>query len=255
MAQSIYRDQQVSGDVLQTIEFLGKDGVNVILGARIRAVVDGTPSVGKMPTKFEIWTVNSSGVETLAFTLSAAQLATFAGAQTMTGILTPTGGIAPPTAPHGFRNFPPAAATDGTDTAFADGTLFLTSVFVPVNKTLTGIGFLLGSVGGTDKVVVQLNDSAGLLLANSTLVASGTTAGTAAQTQSIAFTSTYAAKGPATYFIGVSANGLTAKLRTVPAFRAPELFCGSVSQVAATPATVVAPSAFAADKAPIAFVY
>lgn len=171
-----------------------------------------------------------------------------------TGLVT-TGGITPSTAIAGFRNFQPVAATSGTDTAFASGTLFVSSIFIPANKTLTGIGFLLGSVGGTDKVVVQLNSASGALLANSTLTGSGTTAGTAAQTQKIDFTSTYAAVGPAMYFIGVSANGNTAKLRTVPAFTGVELFAASLAQTAATPAAIVAPTTFTADTAPIAFVY
>lgn len=171
------------------------------------------------------------------------------------GLVVPSPGITPISAPSGFRNFFGGSVTDGTDTAFASGTLFVTSIFIPVNMTLTGIGFLMGSVGGTNRVVVQLNSAAGALLANSTLASSGTVAGTAAQTQKIDFTATYAAKGPATYFIGVSANGNTAKILTVPAYRAPELFSASLSQTAATPAAIVAPSSFSADVAPIAFVY
>lgn len=158
-------------------------------------------------------------------------------------------------APHGFHNWQPSVATSGTDTAFASGTLFVSSIFIPTRKTITGVGFLVGSVGGTDKVVVQLNDANGQLLANSTLASSGTTAGTAANTQEIAFTSPFTARGAGLYYIGVSANGATAKLRTVPAFCNAGLWAGSVSQTAATPASIVQPITFTADKAPIAYVY
>ena len=166
-----------------------------------------------------------------------------------------TGGLTPISAPTGFRNFTPSAATSGTDTAFANGTQFVTSIFIPVNKTLTGVGYLVGSVGGTDKVYAVLYDSAGAVLANSTLASSGTTAGTAAEIQTLAFTATYAAKGPGTFYIGISANGNTAKIRTVIAQVQGELLAGSVSQTHGTVAAITAPTTFTADKAPICFVY
>lgn len=150
---------------------------------------------------------------------------------------------------------PPATATSGTDTAFADGTLFLTSVFVPANFTATGAGFLVGSVGGTDKVIVNVWTSAGVHVIGSTVAASGTTAGTAAQNQEINFTAATSLVGPARYFIGVSANGLTAKLRTRPAYTGGKAFAGSVAQTHAATTTVTPPSAFAADKSAFLYLY
>lgn len=191
------------------------------------------------------------GDDVVAGTLAVTGASTLTGAVTLTGSTT----VTPASSPTGVATWQPPTATSGTDTAFASGTVFVGSIYVPANKTLTGIAFLLGSVGGTDKVVVQLNSSSGTLLANSTLTASGTTAGTAANTQAIDFTSTVAVTGPARYWIGVSANGATAKLRTVPAFCQAGMFGNSLSQTAATPATIVAPTTFTADKAPIAWVY
>jgi hypothetical protein len=174
---------------------------------------------------------------------------------TVSDTLTVTGGITQATAPHGFANWQPAAATSGTDTAFADGTHFVTSIFVPVNKTLTGVGYLIGSVGGTDKVYAALYDADGALLANSSVSGGGATVGTAANVQTLAFTSTYAAKGPRIYYVGVSANGATAKLRTVPAHTQSGLYAGSVAQTHGTVAAITEPVTFTADKAPVVFVY
>jgi len=166
-----------------------------------------------------------------------------------------TGGTTPISQPTGVSNWQPIAATSGTDTAFANGTQFVTSVFIPANMTITGVAFLIGSVGGTDKAYVVLYDSAGNPLANSVLTGGGTTVGTAANIQAIDFTATYAAKGPGRFFIGISANGATAKLRTVPAFTQGGIWAGSVSQTHGTVAAITAPSTFTADKAPVAFVY
>ena len=176
---------------------------------------------------------------------------------TVTGDLTTSGttAVTPASAPASVFSALPASATSGTDTAFADGTTFLTSVFVPCNMTVTGVGFLVGSVGGTDKVIVRLYNSAGTLLASSTTASSGTTAGTAAQLQEIAFTATYAATGPRRYFIGISANGLTAKLRTLPAYTGAKTFSGSVALTHAATTAITPPTAFAADKAPFAYLY
>ena len=168
--------------------------------------------------------------------------------------LRPSGLAAPGVVP-GFNTWQPVAATSGTDTAFANGTLFLSSLYLPINKVATGIGFLLGSVGGTDKVIVGLWDGSGNPVANSTTAAGGTTAGTAANTQEIPFVNPLSLVGPGVYFLGVAANGATAKLRTVAAFTNAGSLAGSVSWTHGTIAAVVPPQTFTADKAPIAYVY
>ena len=79
--------------------------------------------------------------------------------------------------------------------------------------------------------------------------------GTAATVQALAFTSTYAAVGPAMYYVGISIKGTTARLRTVPAYCGGSLFAGSVSQTHATVAAVTEPVTFTADKAPVVVLY
>ena len=172
-----------------------------------------------------------------------------------TNTLTAKANLAQATEPHGFCNKDVVSATGGTDTAFADGTQFVTSIFIPVNKTITGIAYLVGSVGGTDKVYAVLYDADGAVLANSSLTDGGATAGTAAQIQTLALTATYAAKGPALFYVGISANGGTAKIRTVPAHMQSGIYAGSVAQTHGTVAAITEPVTFTADKAPYVFVY
>jgi hypothetical protein len=173
----------------------------------------------------------------------------------VTGVSTLTGGIAQATAYSGAHNWQPIAATSGTDTFFADGTQYVSSVFLPANMTLTGVKYLVGSVGGTDKAYAVLYSASGAVLANSTLESDGTTVGTAATIQALAFTATYDAVGPAMYYVGISADGNTAKLRTVPAYCGGSLFAGSVSQTHATVAAITEPVTFTADKAPVLSLY
>ena len=175
--------------------------------------------------------------------------AVFSGAATLTG------GIAQATAFSGAHNWQPIAATSGTDTTPADGTQFLTSIYLPANCTLTGVKYLIGSVGGTDKAYAVLYSASGAVLANSSLTTDGTTVGTAATVQALAFTSTYAAVGPAMYYVGISIKGTTARLRTVPAYCGGSLYAGSVSQTHATVAAVTEPVTFTADKAPVVVLY
>lgn len=145
----------------------------------------------------------------------------------------------------------PALQTTGTDTAGVNGTIFISEIFVPANMTLTGISYLIGSVGGTDKVIVALFSSAGAIVANSILDTS-VTVGTAATFQRVPFTATYAAIGPGKYFVGVQYNGATAKIRTQAGGDA------SVTSVAQTFATLVAitpPTTWTVSLGPIAMLY
>lgn len=178
------------------------------------------------------------------------------GALSSTGAITATGGVAGPSSYTAIQNLPISAATTGTDTTPADGTQFVTPIFVPFNKTLTGAAWLVGSVGGTDRTYVVLYSSAGAVLANSVLTSNGTVAGTTATWQELDFTATYAAKGPALYYVGVSIKGNTARLRTAAAvIGAPLRVAGQVSQTHATVAAITPPATFTADKAPYVYLY
>jgi hypothetical protein len=87
------------------------------------------------------------------------------------------------------------------------------SIEIPKTLRLTGISLLNGTVGGTDKYVLGLYRSDGVLVANT--ATAGTTSGTLLQFNDIAFTSTYLATGPARYWIAVQANGGTTRFSTI----------------------------------------
>jgi hypothetical protein len=178
---------------------------------------------------------------------------------TVTGVTTLTGGTATPSAVPGFYTgqWAPTTATSGTDTTPAEKKLFVASIFIPVNKTVKGIGYLVGSVGGTNKVVAGLFSATGTLLAKTTETAEGTTAGTAAEIQEINLTSEYAAVGPANYFIGITMNGNTARLRTIPKntigsnLLSKEITLAEKNKLA----NITAPTSLESDKGPIAWVF
>jgi hypothetical protein len=155
--------------------------------------------------------------------------------------------------PRNVATWQAIAATSGTDTACTNGTAYVGSVFLPMNATVTGIQYLIGSVGGTDKVIASLHSSTGALLANS--ATAGATVGTAANLQQVAFTATYNAVGPAFYFVALTFNGTTAKFRSVPAFTNAGVIGNGVTQTFGTPAAFTAPTTFTADKVPVASLY
>jgi hypothetical protein len=212
---------------------------------------NGAPNLPIVKNNESILAMNAAGTGTVSLLKANAS----DGVELPGSLQVGTAGIIPISAPHGFANWQPAAATSGTDTTPADGTQFVSSLWIPANKTLTGVAYLIGSVGGTDKVYAALYSSSGALLANSSVTSGGATVGTAANVQTLAFTATYAAKGPGLFYVGISMNGNTARLRSVPAHCQAGLFAGSVSQVHGTVAAITAPTTFTADKAPVAFVY
>ena len=145
---------------------------------------------------------------------------------------------------------PVATTTTGTDSACTDGTMYLGEIALEAGMRLTGISYLIGSTGGTDKVVVYLYDSAGTVLANSLLT--GTTVGTTATFQRVAFTAAYEVPDDGRYYVGVIFNGATAKFRT-QAFGDHD--AGSVTSTFGTSAAITPPATFTASKAPYAMTY
>jgi hypothetical protein len=192
-----------------------------------------------------------------ATTLEAA--ATVGTTLGVTGITTPTGGIAPASQAPGFwaGNYAPGTAETGTDLALAEKKLFVTSIFLPVNKEITGIGFLLGAGGGTTKVVLGLFNSKGEVVGKTSETTEGTVAGTEKTIQEIALTAKYKAVGPALYFVGITGNGTTAHIRTIPANTAgANVFAGEVELTEKNKlAKITAPSTFTGGKGVVAFVY
>ena len=142
--------------------------------------------------------IGTSGVD------DASHLLQVQGTMVSTGVFTPTGGVA---ASGGFsvspRNFATCAVSAGAATSmFTDQTpvateVYTAEVFVPANATVTGVAIRSGSVA-SGNVKVGLADVSGNVLKTS---ASTAVAGAAGVYQRVPFTSTYAATGPATYYI------------------------------------------------------
>lgn len=145
--------------------------------------------------------------------------------------------------------------TDGTDTAPVAGTRYYSSIFIPDNSAFTGIGFLIGSVGGTDNVIVELHNSKGALVATSALA--GTLVGTTGTIQQVPFIAPLGVVPFGLYFVVVQFNGTTARFRTLAAGTSAsqtviaDLIAGAFGTSAPfTPAT-----GFTAGRGPIAFTY
>lgn len=195
--------------------------------------------------------------EVTCSTLAASGAVTLASTLSIAGVATPTGGVA---AAGGFSVSPrnwhtggskPMATGDGTDYTVVNTEVLIAEVFVPANATLTGVALFNGSaVAGNVKV--GLANSAGAVVATS---ASTAQSGTDAY-QLIPFTATYAAKGPATYYvlaIGDTGGG-TSKINThtIGSFGAAK----QTGQVYATGfTTITPPTTFTTALGPLASLY
>lgn len=148
-----------------------------------------------------------------------------------------------------------AALTGGTDVFGVNGTRFTASVYIPHNVIVTGIGFLVGSIGGTDKAIVELHDADGTLLGNSAVA--GVTVGTAATMQDLPLTTPIEVVGPGWYFLSVTFNGATAKLRALAAATAmaSTALTKSAAGTFGTVGALTVPTTFTADVGPIAYTY
>ncbi len=180
-----------------------------------------------------------------------------AGALGVAGVTTVTGGLVLPSATSFIWSVGGATllATSGTDQAPTSGPRQWVQVNIPYNVTLTGIGYLIGSVGGTDSVVVELYNSAGTNVARS--IASDTEAadlvGTTANFQNVNFSSTYAAVA-GIYYISLQLNGTTARLRTYP-IPGSNFVANTAAGTFKTGAAITPGTTFVADEGPISYVF
>ena len=213
-----------------------------VTGATLTLVSDGTD-----------WYELSRAGGNIAIT-GAAVLSSTLG---VTGAITATGGIAFPTNSTFIwcQGGSVALATAGTDQAPTNGPRQWVQIQIPYNVTLTGIGYLVGSVGGTDSVVVELYNSAGAVVARSIATDANIAdiVGTAANFNNIDFSSTYAAVA-GTYYISVQMNGTTARLRTYP-IPGSKFIAATAAGTFKTGASITPGTTFTADEGPISYVY
>ena len=207
-------------------------GYRLVRGEDLNTIVDdvnningnGTPQPGTFTT------INASGVITATGGVKNASGGTFRWAN---------GGSV-------------ALATSGTDTACSNGDRYWVGVSLDVNATLTGISYLIGSVGGTDKVIVELRNTAGVLVATSALA--GATVGTAANLQSVDFIAPVAVTA-GQYYAVVQFNGTTAKFRTYPIPGSPFVASTAAGTFGTPVASITPGTTFTASKGPICLTY
>ncbi len=142
---------------------------------------------------------------------------TATGGVTVGTALTPTGGVAagggfsaPSVFHSGGLGF--SATTDATQHQIVTTESYLCEVFIPANTTLTGVSVLNGhTTSGSVNLFVGLANSSGTIVAKS---ATTTAQGTADAFQQIPFTATYAAVGPAKYFVVLQGSATTGYVAT-----------------------------------------
>ena len=189
-----------------------------------------------------------------ATTLAATTVSTSLGE---TGVTTLTGGVVYPTATAFIWSVGGASllATSGTDQTPSGGPRQWVQVNIPYNVTLTGIGYMVGSVGGTDSVVVDLYNSAGTAVARS--IATDTEVadivGASANFNNIDFSSTYAAVA-GIYYISIQMNGTTARLRTY-GVAGSKFVAATAGGTFKTGASITPGTTFTADEGPVSYVY
>jgi hypothetical protein len=144
------------------------------------------------------------------------------------------------------------ATTSVTDVA---GTIWFSQLYVPYSATLTGACVLNGATVGTDKWIVALYNSNGVLVANS--ATAGTTTATASKYQCIAFAATVTVYGPGTYYAALQGNGTTDNFQAYATGGAPTNY-GTQSQTGTfgTVAAMTTPTVtFTTAKGPLMMVY
>ena len=139
-----------------------------------------------------------------------------------------------------------------------DGDRHFTEIMVPYTTTATGIFYLIGSVGGTDSVVVELFDVNGDLVTGATSVASATAAGdivgTSATFQAIPFTDGPITVTPGLYYVSAQFDGTTAKYRA-PLTTGVPYGAATESGTAWTPASITPDSTWTVSEGIIGGIY
>lgn len=143
----------------------------------------------------------------------------------------------------------PAVSTDFTDTAPVITEAYIGEILIPCNMTVTGIAPFNGS-NVTGNIKLGLYDSGGNLVAQT-----ASTAGNGTDSyQLVPLTATYAAQGPATYYIVSSYSSATAR------YNAPPLgVFGTGKSTALTfgtlPLTITPPTTFSTNLSNVASLY
>lgn len=149
---------------------------------------------------------------------------------------------------------PARVSTDGTNLSVVTTELYVAEVFVPASCTLTGVSVFWGdATEGNAKVMIFNAAGTRLAISASTDVSGHTTD---AYSTRIPFTATYAAAGPATYYVGVIGDSSSHRINThvIGDFGAGKI-TGLVYGTEAGYATITPPTTFTTGLGPIASLY
>lgn len=199
--------------------------------------------------------LNAAGIDG---TVDAAT--TFASTVATTGVLTPTGGVA---AAGGFTfsprschtgGAPATISTQGTDLAVVVTELYVAEVFIPANCTVTGVAVMWGSATNGNAKVMLFNSSGTRVAISASTDVSGYTVDSYGSL--IPFSSTYAAVGPATYYVGVICDDNTNKINThILGAHGAGKITGLVYATESGYASITVPTTFTTGLGPIASLY
>lgn len=148
---------------------------------------------------------------------------------------------------------PATAAADGTNLDAVVTELYVTEVFVPCNMTVTGVAPFWGANTNGNAKVMLFNSAGTRVAISASTDVSGHTAD--AYTR-IPFSATYAAVGPATYYVGIICDDNTHDLNThvVGSFGAGKI-TGLVYATESGYASITVPTTFTTGLGPIASLY
>lgn len=146
----------------------------------------------------------------------------------------------------------------GTNTTDINGQVWVTSVFVPTNKTITKLGVLQGGTATTDSVVMGIYNSLGQLIGNTAVA--GTALSGANTFLEAALTNPAGGSllltGESIYFLSVQGNGTAAgAIRTVATATYIDIYSNVVAGTFGTLPNLTPPTTFTAGQAPIMTVF
>ena len=254
-----------SADLLFAFDGFGYNGSAYVLSSSVQFAAlnnwDGTHNdsymkffvtgTGASPSLTEAGRFNSSGGLSIGTTTDPGVGAVLANTTIQaTGGMKPAGGFS-----SSPRNISTCNEAGNADTAgFTNQTpviteVYIAEVFVPANVTVTGVAIFNGTVA-SGNVKVGLANSAGVNVATSASTASSGTA----SYQLVPFTGTYAAVGPATYYVETFYDNTTVRPQALTVGS-----CGAAKQTGQTYATgfttITPPTTFTTGVGPVANLY
>jgi microcystin-dependent protein len=225
---------------------IASSGVSAETLALASGTVSGTVALGGSGTAIN--NVQPTIVlKWIILALPAAALPAYGG-----GVPAASGYTVSPRCLHTGNN-PATAAADGTNLDAVVTEMYVAEVFIPSNVTLTGVAPFWGAnTNGNAKVALFNSSGTRVALSASTDVSSHT----ADDYTRIAFSATYAAVGPATYYVGIICDDNTHDLNThvIGNFGAGKI-TGLVYATEAGYASITVPTTFTTGLGPIATLY